>query len=222
MARFPQPAGFRGSLKWIQRAVNAHPEVLDSAILPRLNKAGSIQWLSPLVGDDFAEYRDAAFLQRLGRPELAPRLAEFWPARGPQWDALALSDAGDILLVEAKAHLDELFSPATQASIHSRKKIEAALNDTMLTGRVQARGAWTDLFYQLGNRLAHLHFLRANGCSAYLVLVNFLGDADMNGLESTAEWEAAYRVVLHVMGVPADSPLLRYTVHVYPRVSILA
>ena len=44
-------------------------------------------------------------------------LQHFGPSVGPQWDGLARSDVGNILLVEAKAHIDELFSPACQAGM---------------------------------------------------------------------------------------------------------
>lgn len=47
-----------------------------------------IEWLSPLRTDDYAEYRDAAFLQKLGLAQHAAALKEFWPTRGPQWDGL--------------------------------------------------------------------------------------------------------------------------------------
>ena len=61
MGRFPQPAGEKGSLRWIQRLVNQYPDVLDSAI-----GIGQIEWRSPQANDAFAEYRDQAFIDRLG------------------------------------------------------------------------------------------------------------------------------------------------------------
>jgi hypothetical protein len=222
MTRHPQPAGTRGSLKWIQRAVNAHPDVLDANILPTLEPARSLSWLSPLAKDDFAEYRDEAFLERLGLAHLTPALQAFWPRRGPQWDALALSDSGAVLLIEAKAHIDEMCSPGTAAGPASRAKIEAALAGVIAAACAAPKASWCDAFYQLANRFAHLHFLRAQGVEAWLVLVNFVGDADMRGPAARAEWDAAYRVALHVMGIPARSPLLRHVLHVYPDVTALA
>src|SRR5690242_780967 len=114
--RIPQKEGKRGSLKWIQKAVNSpEPRLLDSLILPHINGASKLRWCSPLASDEFSEYRDDAFLDRIGIGHLAVSLRKFWPSRGPQWDGLALSDAGDVLLVEAKAHINELFSPASAA-----------------------------------------------------------------------------------------------------------
>ena len=111
--RVVQPVGTRGSLKWIQRAIDARPNVFDPLILAAVPGAEHIEWLSPLANDGHAEYRDSHFLERIGHPELAPALAAFWPARGPQWDALARTDDGDVLLVEAKARIGEMLSSGT-------------------------------------------------------------------------------------------------------------
>ena len=115
MTRIVQEAGARGSLKWIQRAVNRHPELLDGPILDKIGSSKQIRWLSPRLDDAYAEYRDGSFLELLGAGDLVPALADFWPQRGPQWDALGRTPDGDLLLVEAKAHIREMFSPPTQA-----------------------------------------------------------------------------------------------------------
>ena len=82
MSRVVQKTGLRGSLKWIQRAVNEHPDVLNAAI-----GLGEVEWLSPLGSDEYAEYRDGSFLERCGVKHLSSDLEAFWPQRGPQWDA---------------------------------------------------------------------------------------------------------------------------------------
>jgi hypothetical protein len=221
MGRFPQPVGKRGSQKWIQSAVNeAAPRALDRLIIPSLGGASTIAWCSPLAADQFAEYRDAAFLKRIGADHLASELADFWPAGGPQWDALGRSDAEDVLLVEAKAHINEIFSPASAAGETSRQKIEAALAQAAVSMGAVPRSPWTDTFYQLANRLAHLYFLRKHALKAWLVLVNFVGDEDMRGPTTREEWEAAYKVVWHVLGVAEHHALSRYVVHCFPRVPI--
>lgn len=219
--RVAQKTGSRGSLKWIQKAVNEWPEALDSLILSRLQGAACIEWLSPLAEDDFAEYRDADFLERIGVGHLAGALKDFWPARGPQWDALARTDTGDILLVEAKAHVDEMCSPPTQASEPSRAMIEKAFATTAQSLGAAPRAPWTGLFYQIANRMAHLQWLRSNGQEAWLVLVNFIGDLDMGGPASAAEWEAAYCITWHVMGLSKGHPLAAYIVHIHPPISAL-
>jgi len=156
--RVGQGAGERGSLKWIQRAINQRsPRTIDNLILPRLGNAASITWCSPLANDDCAEYRDAAFLKAVGAAQFTTALEMFWPPRGPQWDALGRSDRGDILLVEAKAHVGELCSPGSQASPVSRKKIEASLEEVSshLGARPRAPRA-RRLALLAGDRLARL------------------------------------------------------------------
>jgi len=219
VGRFPQPSDGRGSLKWIQRAVNDPDRRLDTEILGRIPGARGIEWLSPLESDGFAEYRDAAFLERCGLGHLFGTLGQFWPARGPQWDALGRTDSGDILLVEAKAHIGEICSPGTQAGPVSLARIRAALTGTSAALRAEPRAPWDTTFYQLANRLAHLHFLRSNKVAAWLVLVNFVGDEGMDGPASPESWRAAYQVVWHVMGLPKRHALSPYLIEVFPHVA---
>lgn len=221
--RVIQREGERGSLKWIQRAVNDHSIVLARDIFPKLDGATAIDWRSPRREDDFAEYRDAAFLRQVGLEQLSDALADFWPRRGPQWDALGVSDAGDILLVEAKAHIAEMCSGRCNAtSPKSLARIEAALAETVHAFGATPHAPWSAVFYQLANRLAHLHFLRSRGVPAWLVLVNFVGDATMDGPRTDAEWKAACRVAYHVMGIASGARMMRYVLHVYPNVADLA
>ena len=216
--RVVQKKAKKGSQKWLQWVVNQNPSILNDLISPKLGGAAKIIWLSPLVGDGFAEYRDGQFLKRIGAENLAPKLAKFWPRRGPQWDGLALSDAGDVdvLLIEGKAHIGELCSPAQASSQSSRKLIQKSLRLTASYLHAQPRAPWSRAFYQLANRLAHLYFLRKHGVKAWLVLVNFVGDEDMNGPKSEAEWNAAYQVVWHVLGVQDKNKLAPYLIEIFP------
>src|SRR3989442_308460 len=107
MSRFTQKPGARGSQKWLQLVVNRAPHLLDHALAGPLNLLATdkIAWLSPKKDDDHAEYRDEAFLTKVGvQPDRIP-LSAFWPARGPQWDALGRTSRGEPLLVETKAHI---------------------------------------------------------------------------------------------------------------------
>lgn len=217
VTRVPQPKGCKGSLLWIQRAVNEKWASLESPVLSHLSGARTISWKSPLAEDEFAEYRDGGFLRTLGLPELELRLAEFWPQKGPQWDALGLSDRGDVLLVEAKAHVAEMCSPGTSAKGGSRARIEQRLQ--ILAKRLKAaehRAAWTDHFYQIANRLAHLQFLRDQGVPAFLIFVNFLNDDDMEGPAHVETWEAAYHVAFHTMGLRKRHALSNFIIEVFP------
>lgn len=218
MTRVSQPSGEKGSLKWIQRAVNLHPHALDRLIVDAGGISDRIEWLSPKGTDSFSEYRDDKFLDVIGHGNLKSRLANFWPRRGPQWDALAKSNAGQVLLVEAKAHIGEICSSGSGASEGSRLIIERSLSSTVKHMAAKPRAPWVETFYQLANRYAHLHFLREQGVDAWLVLVNFVDDDEMRGPKSAAEWRAAYQIVDHVMGIPKRHPLERFLLHIYPNV----
>ena len=89
MSKRKQGEGHRGSLKWVQRLINEHPELIDPQLTRALGlkMAETIQWLSPLR-PDYTEYRDADFLEVVGHPERIPDLRELWPRNGPQWDGL--------------------------------------------------------------------------------------------------------------------------------------
>tara|TARA_R110000787_G_scaffold89906_1_gene190262 strand:+ start:1117 stop:1662 length:546 start_codon:yes stop_codon:yes gene_type:complete len=163
-----------------------------------------VRWVSPLAEDNYAEYRDAAFLDRLGLQTLAPDLQVFWPARGPQWDALGVFDDG-VVLVEAKAHIREFFSPATTADGRSLEQIRAAFALTQASLDVSEKAAWETIFYQYANRIAHLDFLRRNKVNAHLIFVDFLGDRDMKRPASSEIWEAAFQTG-GFCDVPAEAP----------------
>lgn len=221
MARIVQPQGTRGSLKWIQRAVNRPLRELDAQILQAGVPGERIHWSSPLEADDFAEYRDASVLRQLNIAGLDSALGAFWPARGPQWDALGQSDRGVRLIVEAKAHIDEMLSPPTQAGPISREKIDRALVHTQSALGAHPQASWSACFYQIANRLAFLNFLTEHGVDARLIFVNFIGDADMQVPDMRESWESAYRVIWHIMGLPKRHKLAAKIVHVYPDVRSL-
>jgi len=216
--RVPQAAAERGSQKWLQQAVARRLTELEMPILTACTGATSLDWLSPIRHDEFAEYRDAAFLDRLSLSHLSRALQEFWPARGPQWDGLARSDAGHVVLVEAKAHIREMCSPPTQATKVAREKIDRALAETAAFCGARPLASWSAAFYQRANRLAHLYFLRRNGIPAILAFVNFVGDAEMPGPSTTDAWIAADMVADYVMGLPARHKLSNFVVHVRPRI----
>ena len=81
-------ATLRGSQRWLQLAVNRCPDVIDDAISEAmgLGQYETIEWLSPLESEDFIEYRDQAFLERLGLSPQRRKLSDFWPRRGPAWN----------------------------------------------------------------------------------------------------------------------------------------
>lgn len=208
----------RGSLKLIRRAVNNRTSLLNERIRVALQLRSdvAIEWKSPRADDDYAEYRDDAFLKLLGIQLARHPLKEFWPNRGPQWDALATIDGTGALLVEAKANIPEVVSPGTSASPVSRRLIERSLGEVKRYLRVDPDIPWTGKLYQYVNRIAHLYLLRnLNGVNTYLVFVYFTGDADVGGPSSVAEWRAALMVAKKVLGLPERHRLSNYIAEVF-------
>lgn len=195
----------KGSQRWLQEAVAQRPAELGSAVLAALPKCrgSDVRWLSPRADDDYAEYSDAAALERAGLGELARRpLKAFWPARGPVWDAIARTDAGDVILVEAKAHIPEMVSPATGARGASLALIERSLRETKKALGSTSPNAWTGTFYQYANRLAFLYLLRdLNRLPVHLAFLYFTHAPDIAGAPGEAEWRGAITVVHSYLGL---------------------
>ena len=213
MSRHPQPSsGARGSLRHIQEYVNNRSQDLDSAIHSASGGRISlpIDWRSPLAADEYSEYRDEDFLQRLGLTLPERSLSSFWPRLGPQWDALGLDASGDAVLVEAKANIPEIVSDPSRAQGKSREQIESSLEETAAFLGAKPPGDWSGTFYQYTNRLAHLCLLHQfNGISTWLVYVYFIGDQDVGGPESEAEWRAAIQVLHGALGLHRHALLNR-------------
>jgi hypothetical protein len=133
--------------------------------------------------DDYAEYRDRAFIERLGVTLEQTPLNAFWPRGGPVWDGLARTDRGQVVLVEAKAHIPEgVTSPMGAKSPQSVEMIQSSLAETKAYLRSNTPADWTQIFYQYANRLAHLYFLRVkNDVDAYLLMLYFYNDSEMGG-----------------------------------------
>lgn len=173
-----------GSQLQLQLYVNNQPEVLAAAIIaarPQLaDRAPHIEWRSPLSNERYAEYRDSAFLNALGLDEHAVALADFWPAGGPRWDALARIEFGaggpGVLLVEGKAHPQEVLGSGCGASGRSLEQIASRLETLKDRLAVERAFDWLGPHYQSANRLAHLFFLRDRGIEAWLANVYFVDD----------------------------------------------
>jgi hypothetical protein len=204
-----QPRKKRGSQKWTQDLINACPEILNAHIrakLPSLSER-EIIWLSPLEKDEFAEYRDAAFLEMLGIQELTKELNQFWPKNGPQWDALGkTSDETALLLIEAKANVLEIVATCGAKHNTSLSTISERLAETQRW--LNCRNPlidWKSGFYQYANRLAHLYFLRQKGGKeAFMFFLYFMDDSTHIPTSLTV-WDATLTLQKKLMGLSANS-----------------
>jgi hypothetical protein len=107
---------------------------------------------------------------------------KFWPQTGnvPNWDAVGLleSNSGvEYLLVEAKAHVEELQSSCSASENGGLDMIRKALDATIkANGYTAAAEDWLSPYYQYANRLAHLNFLLRHDIPVHLVFIYFCGD----------------------------------------------
>ena len=232
MSRTPQKKADKGSQKWLQLLINDRPDLLNALVRSaikspaRLTLSDTTNWVSPLETDEYAEYRDGDFLDKLGIDSAALKtpLRDFWPALGPVWDGLGKNTRGDLLLVEAKAHFPEMASKSSATAPASVAKIDHALQQTKAVFAPHSQADWAAQHYQWANRLAHLYWLRElNGLPAYMVFVYFCGDTEMNGPETRQEWKAAIAVRDALMGVDQDkpNPLSPFVLDIFVEVSDL-
>jgi len=202
--RCPTERATRGSQKWLQDVVNANGSRLADLIQQsRSELAGKeIVWLSPLREDEFAEYRDGSFLDRLGLSKHKPALRTFWPALGPQWDGLGkLTDGSAYFMIEAKANISEIVSNCAAKSPASLQKINDSLRKTQEWIGAEPHIDWTTGFYQYANRLAHLYFLNKIAIErAYLISLYFAHDTTHKPTEMD-EWRGAVTLQKTLMGI---------------------
>lgn len=214
--RTPQKPGTKGSLKWIQVLIDQFPAILDNEICKQYGLSpNSIEWLSPLKSDEFAEYKDGAFLELLGLSAYKDDLRNFWPDRGPQWDALGrFSDKGPYILLEAKANISEVQSKCSASSEVSKELIKKSLGRTQDFLNCSSENDWMKDYYQYANRLAHLYFLKEQcGIDARMVFLYFVND-ETHIPTSQAKWNEAIDDQKMVMGLNEHN-LQRYIAEVF-------
>lgn len=204
MPRRARPAETSRSEHWLRVAVNDRGNVLDRYIRNAFSWPDSetLEWRSPVRGDDFAEYYDEEFLKRLGVGELPHPLKSFWPKSGPRWDGLARTSGHQLILVEAKAYIEEGVDYRSGASPKSLALILGSLEEAKRAFKANANAPWETPFYQYANRLAHLYFMvEKNRLDAYLVFLYFADAPDVPAPCSKAEWEGARRLTEKCLGL---------------------
>jgi len=116
------------------------------------------------------------------------------------------------LLVEAKAHLDELKSRCGAKEKGGLRQIRDALAVLKRALGVDEECDWLNGYYQLANRLAVLNFLTQNGVPARLVLIYFTGDTREDGMtcpRNEGEWQVALSDQDQWLRLEGDHPLAK-------------
>jgi len=204
MPKRQRPAETTRSEHWLRNAVRDRTWELDASVARAFGWSADerIEWLSPIEDDGFAEYYDQAFLDRLGLTTLRVPLREFWPPGGPRWDGLARTNSGKIILVEAKAHIEEMVDFESKASSESLELIRRSLDQVKSACGAAAAAPWYSPFYQYANRLAHLYYLAdLNQVDAYLLFVCFANAPDVPAPVTVEQWEGARRLAWKCLGL---------------------
>jgi len=216
----------KGSQYWIRMLTNDRSllKKFASEIKKHIPNVGEciIEWVSPLEEDDFCEYDGDDMLRKLC---IHRSLLGFWPIKtqGSQWDALGYIECKQqagcsdqqvdakriFLLVEAKAHKDEMkkgstgaTSPASLAIIRNTfSKTQKHLGATPINN-------WTTTYYQFANRLAHLFIFKEEfKLDAYLIFLNIINDCTYKPT-SRRDMEDALQQAKVSLGVDHSSPTL--------------
>ena len=209
-----------GSEFHLLRYMGRHRHRLDALVLD-LVKAATIDWLD--FGFDNstpskdAELKGLSFLE--DNREIENAWEKFWPTgRGiHNWDAVAKLGFGSAgkewLLVEAKAHLEEMKSSCMAEG--GLAKISAAFTEVKSALGVAPDREWLNPYYQYCNRVAALYFLHKNTIPARLLFIYFCGDkgdARRTCPETESDWKPALAEQAAHVGLP-QRHLLAERVH---------
>lgn len=214
-----------GSQKDLQILANQHQDILNHELSKILNKTIKLEWLSPLKDDDYAEYVDQNFINRLDiNSRIIKPLNDFWPNGGANWDGLA-KDNETIFLIEAKAHISEQMIESTGAtSIESINLIKKSLEETKAFLDVKSDVSWCkENYYQYANRIAHLYYLREiNKIDAHLLFIYFLNDKTVTGKSETKEdWKQAINDVYKKLELEKNNKLSDFIHNIFIDTNLL-
>jgi hypothetical protein len=223
----------KGSKRHICWYVNDAPDRLNAALFsasPSLARAATSDpdWVSPLADDDYDEFWNERFLERLELlNDHLDSFRKFWPfkpwvnnkvnPRGtPHWDALArvplIGGSLGAVLVEAKAHRGELVKPSdhSKADAQSLEKIRKSFADVRdFYGVAEAVAPWESHYYQFCNRLAHLYWMNERAkVPTWLIWVLIVDDPAWPSDAMTAtQWHETFQLIKTEVGLPAEHPL---------------
>jgi len=171
-----------------------------------------------------AELKD--FLKYNFAPQLGIDIQNWWlkvkhsKASTPNWDLIStctLNNEKGILLVEAKAHWNELENeskgkkPKSNASINStlnHQQIGIAISqaNSEINKVISNVSISRDKCYQLSNRVAHSWWLANQGIPVVLMYLGFLNCNDMNNgknrlFTNDKNWQTCFNIHANQVGV---------------------
>jgi len=206
-----------GSECHLLRYLGRHRKQLDDQICEATD-AAQIRWLdfpfNPTNSWKDGEWKGLDFLPADDPARLA--WPEFWPVRGnPQnWDAVARVKFGsswEWLLVEAKAHVEELHSNCGASEAGGRPMIRKSLARVKEKLGAESGGDWLENYYQYANRLTVLWHMVECGTPTRLLFIYFTGDEfPDNAFDCPADeqgWAPALEAQRQYLGLEVDHSL---------------
>ena len=189
---------YKGSRFWMQQIVNS---IVLTKQFEKKIKTGKIEWISPIkANENYKEYKLNWVQKNTG--EIISDILNIkssgvcsgkWKSLRPQWDAIGYVDNNDggrkIILVEAKAHLEEIKGSGCGAKKQGRSYLDIRniLMDThtspsnnkktdLNTTSIFKDNIWLGTYYQTANRLAIWKKLNDEGFDTILVFLNIVND----------------------------------------------
>lgn len=185
----------------------------------------SDSWL-PVGSNNCKEAELKDFLKEQFNPQLGNDITQWWlykNGRTPNWDLISTYTIGGkrgILLVEAKAHIDELKKESkgkpydkntkSEGTKRNHEQIDLAIQqaNNEINKEISGVTISIDKCYQLSNRIAHAWWLANQGIPVVLIYLGFLDCKDMdynkNRLFSTPEdWEDCFKDHAKIVGADA-------------------
>ncbi|SOC15679.1 hypothetical protein SAMN05880501_108126 [Ureibacillus xyleni] len=219
----------KGSKLQIQHYVNHQTKEMNNAIimsspslLTFLDKELQITWYSPLEENNHKEYRNEFLTLFEDWKDKRSILETFWTRQGPQWDGFAVvqgkNNQKGLLLVEAKAHVNEMKSKSKAVDGKSKMLIESTLEEVKQIFNSHASlDIWLNQYYQLANRLAYLYILNEKlGIPTWLILCNFVEDRSYKPT-TLDEWLKHYQEVYSKMDIHRNTSLFNQIITIYPK-----
>lgn len=202
----------KGSKYMMQMAASSlQKNLLDKKI------GEELVWLSPIEDTEYEEYQlsDSKVCEFIGI-DCDKKTFNFWPARQPQWDGIAIGkNTGTLYLFEAKSHLSETETNCSASSETSIKLISETMRKVAssvynMNDDNVFNDYWMNNNYQLANRLTFLHKMKqiitnAAFCAdVKLVLINFVNDTtwdEEKRVNAPIQWKKHYDHIFETMGI---------------------
>ena len=129
----------------------------------------------------------------------------FWPnTRHPQWDAIGIAPDNSLVLVEAKANIEEVKSKIRATDSSSKEIIKSTIFNEL-----DNNDKWLTMYYQIANRLVFLKKIKEHYGSTrnvYCVFLYFADDFTLDGTSrkkaSKVEWEEKISSIHKEVSIP--------------------